>query len=265
MHKINLQTLRDYKVKGEKIACLTVYDASFASVLDQAMVDVFLIGDTLGMVIQGHDSTLPVEIEHIIYHTQAVKRGSQRAFLIADMPFLSEASTDLALKTAAQLMKVGGAHMVKLEGAASKLAIVERLSDYGVPVCGHIGLLPQSINKLGAYKVQGKDDQSAKQLLQDAMALQVAGAELIVLECIPQGLAAEITDSLKIPTIGIGAGIHCDGQVLVLQDMMGLSTQLKPRFAKNFLVGRDSILDAALAYVEEVKSEKFPKPEHSFK
>ena len=265
MKKITLNTLRKFKQDGEKIACLTVYDASFATLLDEAQVDVFLVGDTLGMVIQGHDTTLPVEVDHVIYHTQAVRRGSQRPFLIADMPFLSEISPELALQTAGRLMKEGGAHMVKLEGGAAKLSVVKKLSEYGVPVCGHLGLLPQSINQLGGYKVQGKDEKSAKQILQDAKALQSAGAELLVLECVPQGLAAEITDSLTVPVIGIGAGPHCDGQVLVLQDVLGLSTQLKPRFAKNYLTGRDSILSAAQAYVSEVKSGEFPLPEHSFK
>jgi len=156
MKKITLNTLRQYKRDGEKIACLTVYDASFATLLEQAKVDVFLICDTLGMVIQGHDSTIPVEIDHVIYHTQAVRRGSERTFIIADMPFLSEASPDIALTTAARLMKEGGAHMVKLEGGAAKLAVVEKLSNYGVPVCGHLGLLPQSINKLASYQVHGK-------------------------------------------------------------------------------------------------------------
>jgi len=265
LKKITLNTLRQHKLDGEKIACLTVYDASFSALLEQAELDVFLIGDTLGMVIQGHDSTIPVTIEDVIYHTQAVRRGSQKTFLIADMPFLSEINPDAALQTAGRLMKEGGANMVKLEGGAAKLAIVEKLSDYGVPVCGHLGLLPQFINKLGAYKVQGKDEKSAKLILQDAKALQAAGAELLVLECVPMDLAAEITDSLTIPTIGIGAGVRCDGQVLVLQDILGLSTQLKPRFAKNFLLGRDNILDAAKAYVAEVKAGEFPKPEHSFK
>ncbi|MFV2056248.1 MAG: 3-methyl-2-oxobutanoate hydroxymethyltransferase, partial [Thiohalomonadales bacterium] len=256
MKKINLNTLRKYKTDKEKIVCITVYDASFAALLDEAEVDVFLVGDTLGMVIQGHDTTLPVEVDHIIYHTQAVRRGSQRAFLIADMPFLSEINPDVALQTAGRLMKEGGAHMVKLEGGAAKLSVVEKLSNYGVPVCGHLGLLPQSINQLGAYKVQGKDEASAKQILQDAKALQAAGAEMLVLECVPQRLAADITESLHIPVIGIGAGPHCDGQVLVLQDVLGLSTQLKPRFAKNFLIGKDSILSAAQAFVSEVKSGK---------
>jgi 3-methyl-2-oxobutanoate hydroxymethyltransferase len=223
-----------------------------------------LIGDTLGMVIQGHDTTLPVEVDHIIYHTQAVRRGADRALIMADMPFMSDASPKQALHNAGRLMKEGGAHIVKLEGGAPLLRTVESLANHGVPVCAHLGLLPQSINKLGAYKVQGRDKASAEALIQDAKDMQQAGADIMLLECVPQSLAAEVTDMLSIPVIGIGAGPHCDGQVLVLQDMLGLSTQLKPRFAKNFLQDSNSIAEAVESYVQAVKQGTFPAEEHVF-
>lgn len=261
---VNLNTLRQNKKTGDKFACVTAYDASFASVLAQAGVDILLVGDSLGMVIQGYDSTLPVTVADIVYHCQAVRRGAPQGFLMADMPFMSDATPKQALANAGRIIKEGGAQMVKLEGGAYQVKTVEKLANQGVAVCAHLGLLPQSIHKLGAYKVQGKDPAAAQTILKDAMALQAAGADLMLLECVPASLAAEITANLSIPVIGIGAGVQCDGQVLVLQDILGLGTQFKPRFAKNFLQGRDSIQDAVAAYVTAVKRGEFPGPEHSF-
>ena len=261
---VSLSTLRNYKQQGEKFACVTAYDASFAAALGNAGVEVLLVGDTLGMVIQGHDSTLPVTVDDIVYHCQAVRRGSPQTLLIGDMPFMSDASPKQALASAGRIIKQGGAQVVKLEGGAYQVKTVEKLANQGVAVCAHLGLLPQSIHKLGGYKIQGREADAAKRILDDAKLLQSAGADLLVLECVPQQLAAEITGSLSIPVIGIGAGPHCDGQVLVLQDMLGLSTQLKPRFAKNFLQDAGSIHGAFSDFVKAVKVGEFPAAEHSF-
>lgn len=263
MKPVTLTTLREMKQRGEKIACLTAYDASFARVLDGAGVDLIMVGDSLGMVIQGHDSTLPVTLTDMIYHARCVRRGSQRAFVIADLPFMSYASSAQALGNGARLMQEGGAHMVKLEGGAWLADTVHELTQRGMPVCGHLGLLPQSVHQLGGYRMQGRDASSAQTLLSDALALEQAGAGLLVLECVPDALAQQVTETLKIPVIGIGAGTGCDGQVLVLYDVLGLSAK-PPRFAKNFLGDAADIPAAVAAYVSAVRVGAFPGPEHSF-
>lgn len=264
MSDITITTLDQMKQQGEKIAVLTSYDASFTQLLEAAGVEVLLVGDSLGMVIQGQESTLPVRVEDMVYHTRNVARGRRRALMVADMPFMSYSSAGQALDTAARLMKEGGAHMVKLEGGATQLETVRHLVAHGVPVCAHLGLLPQSVHKLGGYRVQGRDDESARILLEDAQALQEAGAQMLVLECIPADLASKITQALRIPVIGIGAGAGCDGQVLVLYDMLGITTEELPRFARNFLDEADNVLEAVKAYVRAVKEGSFPGAENSF-
>ena len=260
---VTLSTLKAMRERGEKIAVLTCYDASFAHVLDAAGVDVLLVGDSLGMVIQGHASTLPVKLAEMSYHTRCVAAGTGRAFLVADLPFGSyQPSPERAYASAARLM-AAGAHMVKLEGGAVMVDTVAFLTQRGIPVCAHLGLLPQSVNQLGGYKVQGREDAAATQLIADAQALESAGAGLIVLEMVPADLARRITDSLAIPTIGIGAGIDCSGQVLVLYDILGLVPRA-PRFSKNFLDGADGIEAAARAYVTAVKAGTFPTADHAF-
>jgi 3-methyl-2-oxobutanoate hydroxymethyltransferase len=256
-----LQSMRD---KGEKIAVLTCYDASFATLLETNGVDVLLVGDSLGMVVQGRESTLPVTIEQMAYHTACVASGAQQAFVVADMPFgTSQFSARETFAHAVQLMQAG-AEMVKLEGGAEMAETVAFLTSRGIPVCAHIGLTPQSVNQLGGYKVQGKTDAAAKKLLQDAKALQDAGAGMIVLEAIPAALGAEVTAQLRIPTIGIGAGAACSGQVLVVYDMLGIYPGKKARFVKDFMPGAGSIAQAVANYVAEVKSGAFPAAEHSF-
>lgn len=264
MSQITLTTLHDMKRSGEKIVALTAYDASFASLLESAGVEIIMVGDSLGMVVQGYDSTLPVSVADMIYHAANVRRGTQRAFVIVDMPFMSYTSPAQALGNAARLMSKGGAHMVKLEGGAVLVETVRQLSERGIPVCGHLGLLPQSVHKLGGYRVQGRDELSARTLLGDARSLEQAGAAMLVLECVPSQLATELTSSLSIPVIGIGAGSRCDGQVLVSYDILGLTAGKPPRFVKNFLQGKGALHDAVQAYVKAVKSGDFPGPEHSF-
>ncbi len=261
--RVTLSTLRTLRTQGEKIAVLTCYDASFARTLDAAGVDVLLVGDSLGMVVQGHASTLPVKLAEMTYHTRCVAAGSARAFIVADLPFGSyQPSPERAFAAAARLM-AAGAHMVKLEGGAVMLDTVDFLTRRGIPVCAHLGLLPQSVNQLGGYRVQGRDDAAAAQLIADARALEAAGAGLLVLEMVPAALAKTVTDALAIPTIGIGAGADCSGQVLVLYDMLGLVPRA-PKFSKNFLAGADGIEAAARAYVAAVKDGSFPGAEHRF-
>jgi 3-methyl-2-oxobutanoate hydroxymethyltransferase len=261
---VTVSTLRRMKRQGEKIACLTAYDASFAAVLDRAGVDVILIGDSLGMVIQGHETTVPVTVDDMIYHARAVARGSQRAFRIVDMPFMSYADPAQAVRNAARLMQEGTVHMVKLEGGETQVEIVRHLSAQGVPVCAHLGLQPQSVHKLGGYRVQGRDQQSADKMLEGAAAVEAAGAELLLLECVPAALAAQITASVDVAVIGIGAGPDCDGQILVLHDILGVSLDKTPRFSRNFLGGASDISDAVQRYVRAVKDKTFPAAEHSF-
>lgn len=265
MSSVTLSTLAKMKRDGDKIACLTAYDYSFASLLDRAGVDVVLVGDSLGMVIQGQDSTLPVTLEDMAYHGSCVSRGIEHALLIVDMPFMSyQTNCEQALESAGYLMQQGGAQVVKLEGGEVMADTVRFLVDRGVPVCGHLGLIPQSVHKLGGYRVQGRDAESAKQIRNDALVLQQAGASLLVLEAVPAELAKSITGELDIPTIGIGAGIDCDGQVLVLQDMLGIYPKPSPKFSRNFMQGADSVEDAVKSYVAAVKAGDFPAKEHSF-
>ncbi len=262
--RITLNTLHKMAQDGEKIVVLTSYDASFASLLENAGVEVLLVGDSLGMVLQGYESTLPVTLADMVYHTRCVARGSKRAFIVADMPFGTfQVSAQQTFENAAQLM-AAGAHMVKLEGGEAVVESVDFLTGRGIPVCGHLGLTPQSVHQIGGYRVQGKGDRQAKRLIQEAKMLEQAGAGMLVLEAVPAALAKQITAKLAIPTIGIGAGVNCSGQVLVLHDMLDVSPGKKPKFVKNFLHGRSSVQAAIEAYVKEVKAKSFPGPEHSF-
>lgn len=256
--------LAKMRAAREKISMLTCYDASFAQVCDGAGVESLLIGDSLGMVLQGHDSTLPVTIADIAYHTSAVARGSKRALTISDMPFGSfQESPQQAFRNAVVLM-AAGAQMVKLEGGAEMAETTRFLTTRGIPVCGHVGLTPQSVHQLGGYRIQGKDDNGAAKLIADALAQQDAGATLIVLEAIPSALGAEVTRQLSIPTIGIGAGKDCSGQVLVLHDMLDVSSGKKARFVRNFMAGQTSIAAAITAYIAAVRDGSFPGPEHCY-
>jgi 3-methyl-2-oxobutanoate hydroxymethyltransferase len=264
MSDITITSLMQMKQQGEKIAVLTSYDASFTRVLEAAGIEVLLVGDSLGMVIQGQESTLPVGVNEMVYHTRNVARVRSRALLVADMPFMSYSSASQALDSAGRLMKEGGAHMVKLEGGATQLDTVRELTSHSIPVCAHLGLLPQSVHKLGGYRVQGRGEDAARVMQEDARALQDAGAQMLVLECIPRDLAGEISHSLDIPVIGIGAGPECDGQVLVLYDMLGITTDSLPRFCKNFLQQAATIEEAVAAYVREVKDGGFPGLEQSY-
>lgn len=258
---IALTNLKKMHQTGEKIACLTAYDAAFSHWCVDAGVDMILVGDSLGMVVQGHGTTLPVSLDEMVYHTQMVQRVNHQAWCIADIPFMEDATLEKGLAAAARLMKEGGANMVKLEGCTHVLPLVSQLAQLGVPVCGHLGLLPQSVEKLG-YKVQGRDEDSARALKRDALSLQSAGADMLVLECVPSWLAKEITETLDIPVIGIGAGKDTSGQVLVLHDMLGITVGKTPKFAKNYLAENDSIQAAIAAYVSEVKTGAFPTAEH---
>lgn len=261
---VTLGALAKLKAQSEKIACLTAYDASFAAVLDAAGVDVILVGDSLGMVIQGQNSTLPVTVDDMVYHTRAVARGVRRAFLIADMPFNAYSDKQRALDNAARLLAEGGARMVKLEGSANQAEIVAHLVGQGVPVCAHLGLRPQHVNKLGGFKVQGREQAAAKQMISDAKTLEAAGADLLLLECVPSALARDLTSEVSVPVIGIGAGPDVDGQILVLYDMLDITPGKKPRFAKNYMTAADGVAGAVRRYVEEVKSGAYPQPEHGF-
>ncbi|MFH1604154.1 MAG: 3-methyl-2-oxobutanoate hydroxymethyltransferase [Pseudomonadota bacterium] len=262
--RITITDLHKLRREGDKIAMLTCYDASFATLLDNAGVDSMLVGDSLGNVLQGHDTTLPVTMADMVYHMGCVTRGAKRAFLIGDMPFGSyQENAEQAFRNAAQLM-AAGAQMVKLEGGVIFAQTTEFLAKRGVPVCGHLGLTPQSVHQLGGYRVQGKTVDAAKQLIEDALALERSGAGLIVLEAIPAKLAAEVTSSLSIPTIGIGAGRDCSGQVLVLYDLLGVFPGKKAKFVRNFMDGAKSIQQAVADYVHAVKDGSFPGPEHSF-
>lgn len=261
---ITVASLFAMKAAGERIACLTAYDAGFAHWLEAAGVEVVLVGDSLGMVVQGHESTLPVSVDDMVYHAAAVARGSRLALRVVDMPYRSYETPGQALATARRLVDEGQAQMVKLEGGAERIETVRHLVANGLAVCGHLGLLPQSVNELGGYRVQGRDEASACQIRADAEALQEAGAELLVLECVPRRLAAEITAALRIPVIGIGAGPDCDGQVLVLYDLLGITPGKRPRFSKDFLAGNHSIAAAIAAYVAAVKAGQFPTAAESF-
>jgi len=261
---ITVSRLRKLKRTGEKFACLTAYDASFARILDDAGVEVILVGDSLGNVVQGHDATVAVSMDDMVYHARCVARGRRRALLMVDMPFMSFATVDRALDNAARLVREGGAQMVKLEGGAGQVEIVRRLADNGVAVCAHMGLKPQSIHKLGAYRVHGREREAARAMVQEARALEEAGADVLLLECVPSALAAEIAGTLAAPVVGIGAGPGCDGQVLVLYDALGITPGRRPRFSHDFLAGTGEVRLAAEAYVRAVKFGEFPGPEHGF-
>ena len=262
--RTTLTALKALHSRGEKIAMLTCYDASFAALLEASGVDVLLVGDSLGMVLQGLETTLPVTLADMIYHTACVARGAKQAFIISDMPFgTSQITPEKTFEHAVKLM-AAGAQMVKLEGGEVMLETVRFLTTRGIPVCAHLGLTPQSVHQLGGYKVQGRESAAAQQLLEDAIALEQAGAGMLVLEMVPSLLAAEITAQLTIPTIGIGAGASCSGQVLVLYDMLDIYPGKKPRFVKNYMQGATSIADAVSRYVAEVKNGSFPLPEHGF-
>lgn len=261
---VSLKTLRKMKADGEKIACITAYDASFATVVDNAGTDVVLVGDSLGMVIQGHDTTIPVSMDDMIYHLRSTLRGLYRPFLIADLPFMSYSTRNQAARNAARLMQEGRASMVKLEGGAPQLKVVEHLASCDIPICAHIGLTPQSVHKLGGFSVQGRDSKAADEMVQAAIDLQSAGADMVLLECIPVGLAERIHDAIDVPLIGIGAGPAVDGQILVLYDVLDITPGRKPRFSKNFMAGNDSVNAAVSAYVKAVKSGEYPAEEHCF-
>jgi len=260
---VTIRSLRQMKEAGEKIVMLTAYDASFARVADEAGIDVLLVGDSLGMVIQGHTDTLPVTLDEVVYHCRAVRRGVNRALVIADLPFLSYTTPEQALASAARLMKEGGAQMIKLEGGASQVETVAALSCHGVPVCAHLGLQPQSVHKLGGYLVQGRESEQAETILRDAQALESAGADLLVVECIPASLAAQLRKALQIPVIGIGAGADTDGQVLVLYDVLGLTVR-PPRFARCFLTEGRDIPAALAAFARSVRDGEFPSQAEAF-
>jgi 3-methyl-2-oxobutanoate hydroxymethyltransferase len=263
-NRITLTDLHKLKRDGSKIAMLTAYDASFATLLENAGVESILVGDSLGNVLQGHDTTLPVTLADMIYHVSCVARGAKRAFLIGDLPFGSyQESAEQAFRSAAQLM-AAGAHMVKLEGGTAFAPTTEFLVKRGIPVCAHLGLTPQSVHQLGGFRVQGKTADAARQLIEDALALERSGAGMIVLEAIPAKLAAEVTAALSIPTIGIGAGPDCAGQVLVLYDLLGVFPGKKAKFVRNFMDGATSIQQAVENYVRAVKDGSFPGPEHCF-
>jgi len=259
--KKTLSELKKMKKLGAKIVCLTAYDAALAHWEDQAGVDVILVGDSLGMVVQGHETTLPVTLDDMVYHTQLVQRGNQNAWCVADIPFMADASPNLATEAATRLMKEAQANMVKLEGGRRVLETVSMLSAMGVPVCGHLGLLPQSVQKKG-YQVVGKEAEAAEQLLSDARDLETAGAEMLVLECVPTALAEQVSKVLTIPVIGIGSGVETDGQVLVISDILGLTTGRLPKFAKNYLAEAASIQDAIERYCEDVRNQRFPDLAH---
>jgi 3-methyl-2-oxobutanoate hydroxymethyltransferase len=261
---VTLSTLAQMKARGEKIASLTAYDASFAALLDDAGVDVVLVGDSLGMVIQGHDTTVSVTMDQMVYHCAAAARGIQRSFLIADLPFMSYHSRDLALANSVRLMQEGGARMVKLESGKGQLDIVQYLADHDIAVCAHLGLKPQSVHKTGGFRVQGRETEAAERMLEDAVALESVGADLVLLECIPSELGRTITQAVKVPVIGIGAGPATDGQILVLYDILDITAGRKPRFVRNFMAESASPQAAVLRYVADVKSGAYPGPEHCF-
>lgn len=264
---ITTNYLRELKNRNEKITVLTAYDASFTKHLEQAGVEVILVGDSLGMVMQGHDSTVPVTVDDMVYHTKMVSRAREKSLLIADLPYHSYLNKEQAIHNARRLMDEAGADMVKFEGGGEFVAIAEHLIKNGIPVCGHLGLLPQSVIELGGYKVQGREQSAADKIVDDAQALMKVGVEMIVLECIPQQLAKRITDEVDVITIGIGAGVDCSGQVLVLYDLLGITPGKRPKFSKDFLAelkGEKSITAAIEAYVKDVKSLNFPNEEYSF-
>ncbi|HCN03795.1 MULTISPECIES: 3-methyl-2-oxobutanoate hydroxymethyltransferase [Pantoea] len=263
MKPTTISHLRQWKESGKKFATLTAYEFSFARLFADEGIQVLLVGDSLGMTVQGHDSTLPVTVSDIAYHTAAVRRGAPQSLLLADLPFMSYATPEQTFNNAAQLMRAG-ANMVKLEGGAWLAESVRMLTERAVPVCGHLGLTPQSVNIFGGYKVQGRDEAGAEQLLADALAIEAAGAQLLVLECVPVALAQRVTQALAIPVIGIGAGNVTDGQILVMHDALGITGGHVPKFAKNFLAETGDIRAAIRRYIAEVEAGSYPAVEHSF-
>jgi 3-methyl-2-oxobutanoate hydroxymethyltransferase len=264
--KITVPEIIKKKRRGDKISCLTAYDYSFARILDEAGVDILLVGDSLGCVVQGHPNTLPVTMEDMIYHTRAVARGRKRALLVGDMPFLSyQVSREEALRNAGRLLQEAGAEAVKLEGGVAQRETIQAVTRAGIPVMGHIGLTPQSVHAFGGYKIQGKEKQTRSSILSDARAVEEGGAFAVVLEGMPADLAGEITEQLAIPTIGIGAGAACDGQVLVIHDMLGLFDDFTPKFVKRYAELKDVMGGAVKHFIGDVREGKFPAPEHSFK
>lgn len=261
---VTVSRLQRYRADGHRIVCLTAYDYTFGHVLDRAGVDVILVGDSLGMVMQGRSSTLPVTVDDIVYHTRCVAAAKGRALLMADLPFLSYTDEASALANAGRLMKEGGAEMVKLEGGADQAGVVRALSQAGVPVCAHLGLQPQLVHKIGGYRVQGRDAGAADGMIADAEALQAAGADVMLVECIPAALSERLVSVLDIPVIGIGAGPACDGQILVVQDMLGITPGKRPKFSKDFMDGAASIDEAIRRYASDVREGRFPADEHSF-
>jgi 3-methyl-2-oxobutanoate hydroxymethyltransferase len=262
MGKVTVNTLQALKEKGEKFCCITAYDATFSRLISEAGAETMLVGDSLGMVLQGYDSTIPVTIEDMAYHTACVARGNTGAMVIGDLPFMSYTTPEQTLENATALMQAG-AQMVKMEGGTWLSDSIQMLVERGVPVCAHLGLTPQSVNVFGGYRVQGRTPKGAKSILADAVEIQDAGASMLVLECVPTELAADISEKLRIPVIGIGAGPGTDAQVLVMHDMLGLSEH-SPRFVKNFLEGQATIQDALSAFVAAVKAGDYPGPEHSY-
>lgn len=261
---VNVASLGRMKGQGEKISCITCYDASYAALVDAAGIDVVLVGDSLGMVIQGHDTTVPVTLDNMIYHCKAVAKGLYRPFLMADMPFMTYTSREQALQNAVRLMQEGGAKMVKLEGGGGQAEIVEFLARHDIAVCAHLGLRPQSVHKTGGFRVQGREEAAAEQMRHDAKLLQDSGADIVLLECIPSALGKQITEELHVPVIGIGAGPDTDGQILVIYDVLDITPGRKPRFVQNFQQGHDSPLAALEAYGKAVKDRAYPAPEHCF-
>lgn len=262
--RIRIHHLSAMKAKQQPITAVTCYDATFARLVDQAGIEVVLVGDSLGNVIQGQETTLPVTVDHIIYHTAAVARGLQRAHLVADMPFMAYRNVDVALQNAGRMLAEGSAHAVKLEGGSEVAPIVAALVQAGIPVMGHIGLTPQSVHAMGGHRVQGRGDKARRQLLQSARDLQAAGCYAVVLEAIPTALASEVSAALHIPTIGIGAGTGCDGQILVLYDLLGLNPAFKPKFVKHFAQFGELVVQALGQYKSEVQQATFPALEHTY-
>lgn len=261
---VTLSTLARMKADGEKIASLTCYDASFAMLLDAADVDVVLVGDSLGMVIQGHSTTVPVTMDDVVYHSRAVSRALHRPFLMADLPFMSYSSKSEALANSVRLMQEGGAQMIKLESGGSQIEIVEFLASHDIAVCAHLGLKPQSVHKTGGFRVQGREGDAAELMMANAKRLEDAGADIVLLECIPSALGKQITQALRVPVIGIGAGPDTNGQILVLYDMLDITTGRKPRFVQNFMAGAGTNQQALANYVKAVKGGQYPAPEHEF-
>ena len=262
---VTITTLNKFKESSEKFTCLTAYESTMASVISQSGVDVILVGDSLGMVIQGHDSTLPVTMDQLVYHLECVVNGNNGSHIMADMPFMSYATDDLGLENAKRLMQAG-ANSVKIEGGEWISKMAQALSDRGIPVCAHMGLTPQTINRLGGHRVQGRDPSQKEKIINEAMSLEKAGAAMLLLECVPDDLAKEVTKELKIPVIGIGAGVHTDGQIMVVHDMLGISClDNPPKFVKNFMEESSSIKNAIENYIKEVKNLKFPSDEYTFK